>query len=221
LRIIAVCDPANPIEVGYCYTPGDAQCVAVSGNYAYVADSYAGLRVISVSDPAHPVEVGYYNTPGRANGVAVSGDCAYVADGDSGLRVISVADPTHPVEAGYYHTPGPAVGVTARGYYVYVAEGGTGLRIYMFYGVGVEETPSAEVQMTGWAPTIVRGVLLLLPSLPTPDCPLLSVDGRKVAELHAGANDVSHLAPGVYFIRGPKTEDGRPAAAVRKVVLTE
>ena len=46
--------------------------VAVSGNYAYVADYGAGLRVVDVSNPANPVEVGYYDTPDCAIGVAVS-----------------------------------------------------------------------------------------------------------------------------------------------------
>jgi hypothetical protein len=39
--------------------------------------------------------------------------------------------------------------------------------------------------------------------------------------LSPGANDVRAVAPGVFFIRGPKTDGGRPDAAIRKVVLTE
>jgi len=39
--------------------------------------------------------------------------------------------------------------------------------------------------------------------------------------LKPGANDVRALAPGVYFIRRPVTEDGRPGASVRKVLLTK
>jgi len=30
---------------------------------------------------------------------------------------------------------------------------------------------------------------------------------------------VRGLAPGVYFVRGPRTEDGRPATAVKKIVV--
>jgi hypothetical protein len=55
--------------------------VAVSGNYAYVTDPYAGLHVIDVNDPANPQWVGGYDTGGnfsRADGVAVSGNYAYV-----------------------------------------------------------------------------------------------------------------------------------------------
>jgi len=54
-------------------------------------------------------------------------------------------------------------------------------------------------------------------------CPrdsLLDITGSKVLDLKPGANDIRHLVPGVYFVRGPKTEDGRPDAALRKVVVT-
>ncbi len=49
---------------------------------------------------------------------------------------------------------------------------------------------------------------------------LLDVSGRKVLDLELGANDVRALAPGVYFVRGPETGDGRPVASIRKVIVT-
>jgi hypothetical protein len=49
---------------------------------------------------------------------------------------------------------------------------------------------------------------------------LLDASGRKVLDLHLGVNDVSRLAPGVYFVRGPETGDGRPEAT-QKVVLVQ
>jgi hypothetical protein len=64
LQVIDVSDPANPRRVGGYDTPGYALGVAVSGNYAYVADYDAGLQVIDVSDPANPRRVGGYDTPG-------------------------------------------------------------------------------------------------------------------------------------------------------------
>ncbi|MDP8239937.1 MAG: T9SS type A sorting domain-containing protein, partial [Candidatus Hatepunaea meridiana] len=81
LRVVDITDPENPEEVGYCNTPGYACGVAVSGNYAYVADHSSGLRVVNITDPENPEEVGYYDTPGSANGVAISEDgLIYVAD---------------------------------------------------------------------------------------------------------------------------------------------
>jgi DNA-binding beta-propeller fold protein YncE len=87
---------------------------------------------------------------------------------------------------------------------------------------GVEETPSADMRATKSGPTVVRGVLFLPEAAnhrPKAAC-LMDISGRNVLDLKPGANDVRTLAPGVYFIRGPKTEDGRPNTAVRKIVVT-
>jgi hypothetical protein len=86
--------------------------------------------------------------------------------------------------------------------------------------VGVEEWLS---QFTGGkpAPTVVRSILFLpeAASRKPQTAGLLDAAGRKVLDLHAGANDVGALAPGVYFIR----EAGAEATeqAVRRVVITK
>ena len=118
---IAQADSLNVRFIGGCDTDR-AWCVAVSGNYAYVADYGAGLVVISVADPAHPTEVGHCDTPDQAYGVAVSGNHAYVVDyAYPGLRVISVADPAHPVEvSNAYLMSSSALGVAVSGDYVYL-----------------------------------------------------------------------------------------------------
>ena len=46
----------------------------------------------------------------------------------------------------------------------------------------------------------------------------LQVAGRRVVQLQAGANDVSGMAPGVYFVRSA-TEWKH--AAIRRVVIAE
>jgi len=220
LRIISVSDPAHPTEVGFYETPDWAQRVAVVGDYAYVADYDAGLRVISVTDPAHPTEVGFYVTLGWTHGVAKVGDYAYVADDYAGLRVIAVSDPAHPTEVGSYDTPGEAYGVAVVGNYAYVADYNAGLQIYQFYGAGVEETPNDEVRSTNAIPTVVRSVLFLPDAVSgerlAVSAWLLDISGRKVADLHPGANDVSRFGTGVYFVRDLGTQ-GR--GAVRRVVL--
>jgi hypothetical protein len=81
---------------------------------------------------------------------------------------------------------------------------------------GVEETPNADIR-TSNANIVVRGVLLLPEDSdhkPQATSWLLDISGRKVLDLHPGANDVRALAPGVYFVREPS------AVAVRKVVIT-
>jgi CubicO group peptidase (beta-lactamase class C family) len=69
---------------------------------------------------------------------------------------------------------------------------------------GAKETPSQEVRATSLRPTIMRGVLEI-GSPPTvcgsrPEVGLFDANGRRVAKLHAGPNDVRRLAPGVYFV---------------------
>lgn len=122
-------DSLNVRTIGILDTPGSARGVAVSGNYAYVADGTSGLRIINISNPSSPTQAGYYDTPGTANGVAVSGSYAYVADGSSGLRIINISNPSNPNQAGYCDTPGSAYGIAVNGSYAYVADSGSGLRI--------------------------------------------------------------------------------------------
>ncbi|MBM3332815.1 hypothetical protein FJY68_13375 [candidate division WOR-3 bacterium] len=83
----------------------------------------------------------------------------------------------------------------------------------------VEETRGTPVP--GYlCQTVFSRILHLPPVNQTGGYSLLDVSGRKLMDLKPGENDVRSLAPGVYFVRGPMTEDGRPGD-VRKVVLTE
>jgi len=70
---------------------------------------------------------------------------------------------------------------------------------------GIEGRENREVRMEKAGATVVRGVLELGSRLTAnglrPE--LLDAAGRRVMELAPGANDVSHLAPGVYFVRAP------------------
>jgi len=49
---------------------------------------------------------------------------------------------------------------------------------------------------------------------------LSDITGRQVAHLHPGANDVSRLAPGVYFVCGDYPASNHQPKAVRKIVVT-
>jgi hypothetical protein len=97
-----------------------------------------------------------------------------------------------------------------------------------------EKTPTAERRVPNSGPTITRGVLLLprdmtdaghdpnarhLGSCPKsiPRPVLLDISGRKVLDLHPGANDIRVLSPGVYFVR---MANGVGRTANSKVVVT-
>ena len=115
--------------VGSVETPDDAQGVAVSGSYAYVADYYSGLQVVDITTPASPVIVGSVDTPDRANDVSVSGGYAYVADWASGLQVIDITTPASPVIVGSVAMPDYANGVAIASTGVCVADQDSGLQI--------------------------------------------------------------------------------------------
>jgi len=82
-----------------------------------------------------------------------------------------------------------------------------------------EETPRSEVRWPN-AATIVRGVLLLPSSLLSPPSSLFSPDGRKLMSLLPGSNDVSRLAPGVYFVRPAPSVKRDASSTVTKVIVT-
>ena len=99
--------------------------------------------------------------------------------------------------------------------------------IYVAHGVdvaGLNNGPQEPVvhRLQGGA-SIVKDVLFLptalSPKSQAASC-LLDISGRRVLDLVPGANDVSGLAPGVYFVRWRSAVGGeRTAAYVRKVVV--
>ncbi|MEO0071650.1 MAG: YncE family protein [candidate division WOR-3 bacterium] len=102
---------------------------------------------------------------------------------------------------------------------VYTADG-NGKTVSILFGsaVGIaEQLPTTAVRHI--TPTIARNVLFL-PSAEggkrsAGDASLLDISGRKVVDLHTGANDVRHLAPGVYFIIGNSSPIKKEVIIVR------
>ncbi len=98
-----------------------AWSVAVSGNYAYVADAAGSLGVVDVSDPRHPNRVASLETGGSAQSVAVSGNYVYLALGEGGLVVIDISTPTAPRLVSRTDTNGSALQVSIDGSRAYLA----------------------------------------------------------------------------------------------------
>ncbi|HKS36424.1 MAG TPA: hypothetical protein VJW76_04480 [Verrucomicrobiae bacterium] len=96
--------------------------VAVSGNYAYVAQRFYGMEVIDISDPASPKSIGRCGTGGAASRVVLSGDFAFVAANTNGLRIIDISHPANPREVGGYVTSGGVEGVCVSDGYVYLVD---------------------------------------------------------------------------------------------------
>jgi hypothetical protein len=219
LRVVSVTDPANPHEVGYNESLGFGG-VAVNGGYAYVGRNQSGLFVVSLADSTHPAEVGWCDTHEPILSVAVD-DYAYTTGG-SWLEVFSVSDPAHPDTVGHYYSAyWETYGLASSGDCIYVATD-SGLSVCQRYDAGVEEATNAELRATECEPTVVRGALVLPRDMTeirsgisdrVPRPSLLDISGRNVLDLHPGPNDVSVLAPGVYFV------SERQAGSVRRVIV--
>ena len=69
---------------------------------------------------------------------------------------------------------------------------------YEFLGVGMQELGQSIASRPWPIASVVRGMLFLPSSF---NSSLLDITGRKMLDLHPGANDIRHIAPGVYFIR--------------------
>jgi DNA-binding beta-propeller fold protein YncE len=79
----------------------------------------------------------------------------------------------------------------------------SGISVIRDSGGGVEESPKPQAASFKPMATIARGELVLAKGAGTNSSTswLLDISGRKVLDLQPGTNDVSRLAPGVYFVR--------------------
>lgn len=118
--------PYAPSQTGILTTPGNANGVAIDGDFAYIADFSAGLLVVDISDPANPTLLSTFAAVGQA--VVASGDYVFLAAGAGGLRIVSVANPSAPALVGSVSTTG-ATGIAVDGDQAYIADGSSGLRV--------------------------------------------------------------------------------------------
>jgi len=126
-------------------------------------------------------------------------------------------------QEGYQDSPALARGTGSQMFLVYQGwadtVGGKAYNTWRIWGKmdpspAVAEIPKPEVRVTNSGATVVCGVLHLPASpsgRPQTSSWLLDISGRKLIDLHPGANDVTALAVGVYFVRS--------AVRVRKVIL--
>ncbi len=105
--------------------------VAISGNYACLADGSAGgFNVVDVFDPATPTLVSSVAAyAGRVLDVKSNGGYLFVADNHNGVEVIDVSNPIAP--AGIARLDGAywAYGLQPHNNYAYVAANAMGLRV--------------------------------------------------------------------------------------------
>jgi exo-beta-1,3-glucanase (GH17 family)/putative ubiquitin-RnfH superfamily antitoxin RatB of RatAB toxin-antitoxin module len=125
-----------------------ARRVAVSGNYAYVADNANGLVILDISNPTAPILVGRYDTTAHTKDVFVSGKYAYVADNINGLVILDVSNPTAPTVASK-SAAGYADGLCVSGNYAYITAEYAGLIIYDISNPSSPKFVTNYVYLTG------------------------------------------------------------------------
>jgi len=99
---------------------------------------------------------------------------------------------------------------------VYAANGRSSTISVICDSGGVASRTGQPAPVWPFAATVVRGSLHFSGKA---QAALFDMSGRKVANLHDGANDVSRLAPGVYFVREESQATSLKPQAIRKVVI--
>jgi hypothetical protein len=115
--------------IGTFDTPGFALSLAISGDFAYIADGKAGLRIINISNPARPFEVAVMELKGYLQYITLAGNCAYIADKEFGLYIVNVSDPAKPYVVGSYSALGYPNSVYVTGKYAYMANDYGGMKV--------------------------------------------------------------------------------------------
>ena len=127
LAIFNISNPASPTLVGQNnFGSSYATGLAVSGNYAYLADG--GLRVVDISNPASPTSVAKIVTD--ADHVVLNGNYAYVTKGSSTtLKIFDISTPSSPVLVTTWSLPWPTAygikGLSIQGNYAYITDDGS------------------------------------------------------------------------------------------------
>jgi hypothetical protein len=122
VQVVNCSDPANPRLVVPVQMPSAAEGVAVSGDYAFVADMGFDLQVVALPHPGTGITVGS-GVVNQAYDLAVDGDrVAVVGLGNPGkLQLFGVEVPSSPSDAGSFAASSNPYGVAVAGGYAYLS----------------------------------------------------------------------------------------------------
>lgn len=126
LLILDISNITKPVQVSsldFGGVPNFTSDVAISGNYAYVAATAAGLKIVDISNPLNPTIAGEYLTNNWNRQVIIKDNKAYLLSSfypNSDLEIIDIVNPASPAKLG--SIPLNNVGrMCLSGSYVFVA----------------------------------------------------------------------------------------------------
>jgi hypothetical protein len=93
IKIYDISNIYNPQRIGACRSHGSAVEIKVAGNYAFVANSWAGLAIFDISNLQAPVRIVFYQTGMRLR-CAVRENLVYILDYEVGLYIVHFDAPT-------------------------------------------------------------------------------------------------------------------------------
>ena len=90
LSVVDISNPNSPTLKGeLTFSHPILRDVTISGSYAYIANSDAGLKIVDISDPNNPFLKGALDTY-DAHKVIVDSNYAYIADYTEGLKIVKI-----------------------------------------------------------------------------------------------------------------------------------
>ena len=206
----------------------------VTSRFCYVSDAHKLYtcgdkyhRFFRVLDTSADTVVATFGSPCTVSGMILdhTGEYIYCAGYEDSLMVVvsaiddSVTGRFRVTTTAAARSPLAANRLTNRIYEAgYAAQNGIGIPVVRdSMLVGVEEA-RPQCPLPAWLPTISSRSLSTCSSA---SAELFDASGRRVTTFRHGENDVSQLAPGVYFVREEPQASGRKPQTVRKVVLTK
>jgi hypothetical protein len=219
LNILDITQPANPQLVGT--LNGYPNAMDRRDTFMFVVSDF-WLVSYSVADPVQPRALDSVSLTGHMHDVLVLDSIAYC--GGWVMQMVDVADPQNMrVLPETWVPPSWIRRIVYAPPYLYTCCTEGGVCIMETLQTGIAEPGRAEGEQAQKGASVVSGVLFLPEASghePQAASWLLDISGRKVLDLHPGANDVRALAPGVYFVRqalGVK----RGAPDVTKVIIAQ
>ena len=221
-----VIDMDNPTHVESTAAWGNRFLYDPRASKLYVSGNYGSRSLFHVFDARGDTELAAFYGPCKTSGMCLdhTGNYIYCAGYEDSMMFVIDTRADSVVAAFRVSTTAAArdpLAVNRRTNRIYEAQyfnqAGRGIPVVRdSMLIGLEELKS-ETRSASIYPTLVSSSAPLHSTTPAG---FFDACGRRVAVLRSGLNDISRLAPGVYFVRQELQAASRKPQAVRKVVVT-